>query len=115
MADASIPESTPFDNCLDKVSSLQSESSILADMLGMTEEDDDTNPNHWTKHWKGMPEYVQEKKESYKTLYVHFRTEEDYEKFAILIQQPLTENTKSIWYPALVRDENRLMRWIEEE
>ena len=49
--------------------------------------------------WVGMPEFVQEKKQPYKLLNVRFETEEDYNEFAKLIDQNLTEKTKSIWFP----------------
>ena len=49
--------------------------------------------------WVGMPEFVQEKKEPYKTLIVRFETEQDYNDFAKLIEQKLTPKTKSIWHP----------------
>lgn len=49
--------------------------------------------------WVGMPEFVQEKKEPYKTLIVRFETEQDYNDFAQLIAQKLTKKTKSIWHP----------------
>jgi len=49
--------------------------------------------------WVGMPEFVQEKKEPYKTLIVRFETEQDYNDFAQLIEQKLTKKTKSIWHP----------------
>jgi len=49
--------------------------------------------------WVGMPEFVQEKKEPFKQLIVRFETEKDYEEFQILINQKLTNKTKSIWHP----------------
>lgn len=64
-------------------------------------------------HWKEMPEFEQESKSTYKTIYVHFRNEEDYKEFQKLIDQHLTSKTKSIWYPELDRTENSLLRWIE--
>ena len=68
----------------------------------------------WKKHWQGMPEYKQEDNPTYKTIYVHFRNKEDYEEFAKLIDQNLSEKTKSIWHPKLDRTENALLRWIVE-
>ena len=61
-----------------------------------------------------MPEFVQNDKKTYKTIYVHFRNKEDYEDFAKLIEQNLSEKTKSIWHPKLERDQNMLKRWIED-
>lgn len=74
------------------------------------EEDDES----WKKYWVGMPEFVQEDNPAYKKLIISFRTKEDYEEFAKIIGQKLTEKTKSIWHPKLDRDENTLKRWIEE-
>lgn len=51
------------------------------------------------EHWQGMPEFVQEKQEPYKTLTVRFETEEAYLEFQRLIGQTLTIKTKSIWHP----------------
>lgn len=50
-------------------------------------------------HWQGMPEFVQDKKEPFKTLTVRFETEQDYLQFQDLIGQRLTAKTKSIWHP----------------
>jgi len=57
--------------------------------------------NMFNEHpdWVGMPEFVQDKKEPYKTLIVRFETEQDYNNFAKLIEQKLTPKTKSIWHP----------------
>jgi hypothetical protein len=49
--------------------------------------------------WVGMPEFVQEKKEPFKTLIIRFETESDYKDFENLIGQKLTIKTKSIWHP----------------
>ena len=49
--------------------------------------------------WEDMPEYNQEDLLAYKTVYVHFRNEEDFKNFQQFIGQPMTDKTKSIWYP----------------
>jgi ParB-like nuclease domain len=49
--------------------------------------------------WKGMPEFENEAFRGYKQLVVRFLKKQDYEKFATLIGQKLTEKTKAIWYP----------------
>ena len=49
--------------------------------------------------WVGMPEFVQEKKEPFKTIIVRFENEQDYIEFQQLIRQKLTNKTKSIWHP----------------
>lgn len=59
--------------------------------------------NDAKEHWKGMPEFVQEKKTEYQKIIVRFRCEADVEEFAELIGQKLTPKTKSIWHPKLIR------------
>lgn len=49
--------------------------------------------------WKGMPEYVQEDKTSYRDLIVHFADEEGLQSFFDIIGQSHTEATKYIWFP----------------
>lgn len=51
------------------------------------------------EHWQGMPEFIQEKKEPFKTLIVRFETEKDFIDFQNLIKQKMTTKTKSIWHP----------------
>lgn len=108
-----IKESTQYDNFLSK------ESNKNPSIFDFVDEDEnlitEEYDKEWKKHWVGMPEYVQEDKKTYKTIYVHFRNQEDYEEFERLIDQKLTKKTKSIWYPKLDRSQNALLRWIEEE
>lgn len=68
----------------------------------------------WKKHWKQMPEFVQEDNPPYKTIYVHFRKEEHYTEFATKVNQPLSDKTKSIWYPELDRTANAKLRWVQD-
>ncbi len=53
----------------------------------------------WREEWKDMPEYINEDLSSERQIVVHFRNEEDIQKFAELIEQQVTELTKSLWYP----------------
>jgi len=52
------------------------------------------------EHWRGMPGFEQQDLEGWKTIRIHFATKDDYEAFARVINQALTERTNSIWYPA---------------
>lgn len=104
-----------FDSLIGK----KTKPNTFLDVLDLSEDDktviEDSMESEWKKHWKGMPEFEQNENPSYKTLYVHFRNEEDYKEFAKLIEQNISEKTKSIWYPKLDKVKNSLMRWIEEE
>tara|TARA_Y100000310_G_C20608578_1_gene776828 strand:- start:259 stop:1566 length:1308 start_codon:yes stop_codon:yes gene_type:complete len=51
--------------------------------------------------WNNMPEYEQDDATSWKQLVVNFDNIEDLRSFANLVEQPVTEKTKSIWYPRM--------------
>lgn len=53
----------------------------------------------WREHWKGMPEFSQLDRPPFKTIYVHFETPGDMAAFGLLVEQTITMNTRSIWYP----------------
>lgn len=60
----------------------------------------------WTKEWVGMPEFVQAAQKPYKELRIRFATKEDYDSFSKLIGQKLSDKTKSLWHPMLVRGQH---------
>jgi len=68
----------------------------------------------WKQYWHDMPEYIQENKESFRTVHIKFRKPEHYEEFSKRIGQELTEKTKAIWHPELEVTKNRLLRWVED-
>jgi hypothetical protein len=65
--------------------------------------------------WEGMPEYEQEDQLGVKEIVVHFATMEAYHQFAELVQQHLTDKTKSIWYPKAEVIKNSDYRFIGKE
>lgn len=113
-----VDESTRYESLMGVKEKVSSTPDLTEHMENLTEEDkkllEVDEEIEWKKFWQGMPEYKQEDNPTYKTIYVHFRNKEDYEEFAKLIDQNLSEKTKSIWHPKLDRTENALMRWIEE-
>jgi type III secretory pathway component EscR len=62
--------------------------------------------------WKNMPEFVQEKQEPYAKIIVRFGSAEALQEFSEMIGQKLTNKTKSIWHPQLVRGLNASKRYI---
>ena len=106
-----VSESADYENCLG-VKEL--EKGTLASFLG-EDENAQIDEKLWKKHWVGMPEFEQENNPPYKKIIVSFRNKEDYEEFANLIGQNLTNKTKSIWHPKLDREANSLLRWVEDE
>jgi hypothetical protein len=67
----------------------------FAAFLTLGGEGDDPNA-----HWKGMPEFDQKDLAPWKSIHVHFKSQKDLEAFAKLVRQPMTPDTRSVWYPA---------------
>ena len=59
----------------------------------------------YEKEWQGMPEFEQEDLSAWKSITVHFDSPENLNNFSELIEQNLTEKTKSIWYPKKERED----------
>lgn len=59
--------------------------------------------NDAAAEWQGMPEFANEDKTAYRTIPVHFNTDDDVAKFAALIGQKITDKTRFVWYPAVER------------
>jgi len=53
----------------------------------------------WKIEWQGMPEFIQNDQEPIQQIIVSFKTKEDIKIFAELINQNVTYQTKSVWYP----------------
>lgn len=66
---------------------------------------DDLVENKAEEERKGMPEFQQENKEPMRRIVVGFRSQEDIDMFAKLIDQNLTPQTKAIWFPKAERAE----------
>jgi hypothetical protein len=65
--------------------------------------------------WEGMPEYESEDGRPAYAIKVNFRSLEDLQDFARLIEQKLTEQTRSIWYPIKPSEETKNIAWISDE
>lgn len=66
-----INETTKYDNFLNKKEPTKNSVNRLF------EDVDVENKKDSEKYWVGMPEFIQEEKKSFKTIYLHFRNEED--------------------------------------
>lgn len=54
------------------------------------------------EEWKDMPEFSQEDKTAFRTITLHFHDQEGLDKFEELIEQKITDKTRSIWYPEII-------------
>ena len=59
----------------------------------------DLKKENWKEEWQGMPEFIQEDQEPFKTISVHFEKQEDVDAFAKLVDQKINTKTHFIWYP----------------
>jgi len=99
-----VEESAEYENLMELNEQNKKDKEENPDAFGSLFEVEETviNPDHWTEHWKGMPEYKQENNGPWKTIRIHFRNEEDYNEFAkITGNTHLSDKTKSAWYPKL--------------
>lgn len=77
--------------------------SILAAQEGVVSSD--FQPVDYTQEWHGMPAFEATGEKDYQRIIVHFRNAEDVQAFAVLVQQPITDNTKYLYFPAQKRQE----------
>jgi ParB-like chromosome segregation protein Spo0J len=74
-------------------------------------ENGEVNPD---EEWKGMPEFDQQDKNSFRHIVVHFETQSDVDEFARLIGQNLTDKTRSIWHPRQIEMDTESKRYDDE-
>ena len=51
-----------------------------------------------------MPEFEQDDLSPYRSLNIHFRNQEDMDDFAKIMNQQITDKTKSMWHPILIKN-----------
>ena len=54
--------------------------------------------------WAGMPEFDQQDEMAYRTVKIHFASQEDVDAFAEQIGQAINEKTKYLWFPKADRE-----------
>ena len=69
----------------------------------------------WEDEWTDMPEYISHKKEPYRMIIMRFRNQDDVDKFEKLIEQNVTSETKSLWFPKLVFNESIKYRYLDDD
>ena len=70
-----------------------------------------TEENNPEEEWQDMPEFKQEDETSWRRIIVHFENQDDLDKFEMLVQQNITDKTKSIWYPRQERMDTESKRY----
>ena len=67
--------------------------------LDVWENQDDKNELQAELEWTGMPEFNNDDLSPKRQIILSFKTDEDVQLFAKLINQELTTKTKSVWFP----------------
>ena len=67
----------------------------------------------WKEEWQDMPEFEMEDLSSFRKIVVHFRNQEDIDKFAELIGQKITK-APSLWYPEWKKRRYADKRYVDE-
>jgi hypothetical protein len=57
------------------------------------------SPIDVTAEWAGMPEFNQQDNGAFRQILVSFKSDEDAEKFAKVIGQSITKDTRALWFP----------------
>ena len=68
----------------------------------------------WEKEWQGMPEYRQQNLLPVKSVTVNFATIEQMKQFAELIGQPITTDTRFIWFPKVSAESMKNKVYVNE-
>lgn len=72
----------------------------IADYLGkMSNATNNNGTSDKSDIWQGMPEFEQKDLTPLQTIHVHFKSREDVDSFAALVNQTITPKTKFLWYP----------------
>ena len=71
------------------------------------------NEINWKDEWQDMPEFEMEDLSSFRKIVVHFRNQEDIDKFAELIGQKITK-APSLWYPEWKKRRYADKRYVDE-
>lgn len=80
------------------------------DMLPLFEIDPE-----WAELWIDMPEYIQGEAEPCQKIIMNFLKPEDVEEFAELTGLNITNRTRSLWFPKMVREPPLNFRYVDTE
>tara|TARA_R110000782_G_C14784289_1_gene410293 strand:+ start:66 stop:737 length:672 start_codon:yes stop_codon:yes gene_type:complete len=86
---------------------------MLSNLLYVTRPESEIKTLDEAKEWVGLPEY--EKSKIPLKMTVSFQTEEDRREFARVLSIPITDKTKSTWFPYKENDDMKSVEFSDEE
>jgi hypothetical protein len=69
----------------------------------------------WESEWQDMPEFVQEDHMPWRTIKVHFKNEQDFEKFQKAINQKITAKRLYTWFPEVENFKACNFRYVDTD
>ncbi len=76
-------------------------------------ESDETDYDNAEHDWRNMPEFVNEKNDAFRKIIISFQDENGVKEFEKLLQQRITDKTKSLWFPPKEKH-NTIDMWIDD-
>lgn len=64
--------------------------------------------------WEDMPEYEHENKKPYRSIVVHFASEDDLADFSKRLEQPISDKARYIWHPQLIKETFADKKYVSE-
>jgi len=67
------------------------------------------------KHqWEDMPEFINNKNDAYQKIIISFQDRDGVKKFEKLMEQRITDKTKSLWFPPKEKS-NSILMWVDND
>ena len=85
---------------------------MLSNLLFTTRPESEIKDFDAAAEWVGMPDY--EPSTLPKKIIVSFKNDQDREAFGKILNIPLTEKTKSVWYPHKAQDDTKNVEFTDE-
>ena len=86
---------------------------MLSNLLYVTRPESEIKTLDEAKEWVGLPEY--EKSKIPLKMIVSFENEDDRREFARVLSIPITDKTKSTWFPYKENDDTKSVEFSDEE
>ena len=119
IADNKLTEVSHWDNdALARSFEAMLESDFSSILTGFTQGEIDylvQGPTDPAEEWAGMPGFDQDEQLAFHTIQVHLVNAKARKDFAKLIDQPITEKTKFIWYPQQEPEKTAHLKIISDE
>lgn len=112
IAGLAVADNEAIDTIIEELAALGSTSlnAVLEDMHGSLEPL--TDPQ---EEWQDMPEFENEGDEPFRSIHVHFETEQDVEEFTKALGITLTKRTKWVYYPKCKVEKMTHLRYMGDE